>query len=150
MEQCKLAKISFEVTIPSNGYEWSKVIFNTLHNTQGILIDDICIEEVFQGAFADAGPDILNCSNDFYMTANSPDPGYSGSWSTHGGNINFSNATSPTSNTTINNGDVAHARWTVTNNSGPNTITLIDPDKDGGFENGATFASNGWTAVNSF
>lgn len=65
------------------------------------------------------------------MTANSPDPGYSGSWSTHGGNINFSNATSPTSNTTINNGDVAHARWTVTNNSGPNTITLIDPDKDG-------------------
>ncbi|MBK7525353.1 MAG: hypothetical protein IPI53_14705 [Saprospiraceae bacterium] len=143
-------KISFEVTIPSNGYEWSKVIFNTLHNTQGILIDDICIEEVFQGAFADAGPDILNCSNDFYMTANSPDPGYSGSWSTHGGNVNFSNATSPTSNTTINNGDVAHARWTVTNNSGPNTITLIDPDKDGGFENGATFASNGWTAVNSF
>ena len=28
-------------------------------------------------------------------------------------------------------------------------VTLIDPAGDGGFENGATFAANGWTAVNA-
>lgn len=142
-------KISFEVTIPSNGYEWSKVIFRTLNNTQGILIDDICIEEIFQGAFADAGSDILNCSNDFYMSANNPDPGYSGVWSALNGNVNISDASSHSSNVTINNNDVAHLRWTVTDNSGPRNIMLIDPDKDGGFENGSTFSSNGWTAVNA-
>lgn len=49
-------RYSFDFTIPSTGYEWGDFVFTTLDNTRGIVIDDMCVEEITSGATANAGP----------------------------------------------------------------------------------------------
>lgn len=44
--------------------------------------------------------------------------------------------------------DVETTDFILNNPVGGPGVTLIDPSGDGGFENGATFAANGWTVVN--
>lgn len=139
---------SFTYTVPGAGYEWSDFVFTTLHNVNGIVIDDMCIEEVTSGAAANAGNDVLACQNSTIMNANTPESGYSGNWSVISGNASISNASSPTTPVTIDSGNSARLRWTVSANPGTNTIVALDPKKEGGFENCCTAADNGWTTVN--
>ncbi|MBK8622860.1 MAG: Ig-like domain-containing protein [Saprospiraceae bacterium] len=141
-------RYSFEFTIPSTGYEWGDFLFTTYDNVNGIVIDDMCVEEVFNGAFANAGPDQFRCDNTFVMAANTPTSGYTGSWSIVSGTASVSNTTSPTSNVTISSGNSARLRWTVSG-SGSNTFFAIHPQREGGFESCCSPYDNGWTAVNN-
>ncbi|MFZ1703295.1 MAG: hypothetical protein WAT79_03055 [Saprospiraceae bacterium] len=143
-------RYSFDVTIPSSYYELSTVFFNALSNTNGIVLDDLCIEEVFSGARADAGEDQFLCSNQFQLSANAIPDQYQGSWSVVSGNATISNPTSPSSPSSITSGTNARLRWTITSNSSQNTIQLIDPENEGSFETGSTLEENGWTSVNQF
>ncbi|MBK8622946.1 MAG: Ig-like domain-containing protein [Saprospiraceae bacterium] len=141
-------RYSFEFTVPTEGYQWADFVFTTLHNTNGIVVDDMCIEEIFSGSEAAAGQDVFGCSNTVTMSANTPTSGFSGQWSVLSGNATIANPTSPTSNVTITSGTAARLRWTVSSTSGGSTITALDPKKEGGFENCCTAYDNGWTAVN--
>jgi uncharacterized protein YjdB len=141
-------RYSFDFTVPSEGYEWADFVFTTLHNTNGIVVDDMCIQEIFSGARAEAGQDIFACSNNISLSANVPASGFSGQWSVLSGNVTIANPTSPTSNVTITSGNAARLRWTVSSTSGPSTIMALDPKREGGFENCCTAYDNGWTAVN--
>jgi hypothetical protein len=141
-------RYSFDFTVPSEGYEWADFVFTTLHNTNGIVVDDMCIQEIFSGATAEAGQDIFACSNNVTLSANTPAAGFAGQWSVLSGNATIANPTSPTSNVTITSGNAARLRWTVSSTSGPSTIMALDPKREGGFENCCTASDNGWTAVN--
>ena len=141
-------RYSFEFTIPSTGYEWGDFLFTTFDNVNGIVIDDMCVEEVFNGAHADAGPDQYKCDNSFTMSANTPASGFTGSWSVVSGSASVSNVSSPTSPVTLTSGNAARLRWTMTR-SGTNTFYAINPEKEGGFESCCSPYDNGWTAVNN-
>jgi hypothetical protein len=143
-------RYSFEVTIPASMYTNGKVVFLTQSNTNGIVLDDLCFEEVLSGADAVAGEDIFNCENQFNLSARVPDSPNEGVWTVTSGNASIANPTSPQTTAAITSGDVAKLRWTV-NHPGPqNTITLIDPEREGGFELGNSFGANGWTVNNQF
>jgi hypothetical protein len=141
-------RYSFEFTIPSTGYEWGDFLFTTFDNVNGIVIDDMCVEEVFNGAHANAGPDQFKCDNTFVMAANTPASGFTGSWSVVSGTASVSNVSSPTSPVTLTSGNAARLRWTVSK-SGSNTFYAINPEKEGGFESCCSPYDNGWTAVNN-
>ncbi len=141
-------RYSFEFTIPSTGYEWGDFLFTTFDNVNGIVIDDMCVEEVFNGAHADAGPDQYKCDNSFTMSANTPASGFTGSWSVVSGSASVSNVSSPTSPVTLTSGNAARLRWTMTR-SGTNTFYAINPEKEGGFESCCSPYDNGWTEVNN-
>jgi uncharacterized protein YjdB len=141
-------RYSFDFTIPSNGYEWGDFVFTTLDNTKGIVIDDMCVEEIFSGATANAGPDIFSCSNQFTMAANSPSSGYTGNWSVVSGTATVANASLPTTSVTLTSGSSAQLRWTVSSASGTNRITALNPEGEGGFENCCDAYDNGWNAAN--
>lgn len=143
-------RYSFEVTIPSSGYTLADVLFISLSNTNGIVIDDVCVEDVSAGSAAFAGDDIFQCDNVFNLAANETSGNYSGNWSVVAGNATLSNPGSHQTQATITSGDAARLRWTVNGSGAQNTITLIDPNKEGGFEEGTSFSANGWTVVNQF
>jgi uncharacterized protein YjdB len=141
-------RYSFEVTIPSAGYEYTDFLFTTLHNVNGIVIDDMCIEEVFSASRANAGIDQFNCTNSFTLAANTPPSGYAGVWSVVSGSASVSNSSSPTSTATISSGNNARLRWTVNGTGGTRRYTAIDPATIGGFESCCSPYDNGWTAIN--
>ncbi len=141
-------RYSFDFTVPSQGYQWGDFVFTTLSNTNGIVIDDMCIEEVFSGAKAIAGPDIFGCTSTMSLSGNTPASGFSGSWSVLSGTASIASPTSPTSNVTITSGNAAKLRWTVSSTSGASTIMALDPKREGGFENCCSASDNGWTTVN--
>lgn len=148
--QLNWQRYSFEVTIPASMYSNGKVVFLTQSNTNGIVLDDLCFEEVLSGADAVAGEDLFNCENQFNLSARIPDSPNEGVWTVTSGNASIANPTSPQTTAVITSGDVAKLRWTV-NHPGPqNTITLIDPEREGGFELGNSFGANGWTVINQF
>lgn len=98
---------------------------------------------------ANAGPDQTQCGNNvFPISANTPGAGQSGTWTVVSGNATIANASSPTTTATVTSGNTATLRWTVSGAGGTSLQTHISPTTDGGFENGNTFALNGWTVVN--
>ncbi len=107
----------FEVTVPDNGYEYVDFLLTSMSNDHGIFIDDVCVTEISSGSDALAGADMLNCENSFDLQANTPPTGYSGSWSAVNGSMSFTNSNSPDTDATITSGNVATARWTVTDGS---------------------------------
>lgn len=140
---------SFEFTVPANGYQWADFVFTTLSNTNGIVIDDVCVQEIYAGSTANAGPDLHGCTGSFVMAANTPEVDHTGSWSVVSGNASVTNATSPTSGVNITSGNAARLRWTVTATGGTTPFMAINPETTGGFENCCTLADNGWTVVNN-
>ncbi|MBK8623012.1 MAG: Ig-like domain-containing protein [Saprospiraceae bacterium] len=143
-------RYSFEVTIPASMYTDGKVVLIAQSNTNGIVLDDLCFEEVSSGADASAGEDIFNCENQFDLSANIPDAQHEGTWTVTSGSASIDNPDSPQTTAQITSGDVAKLSWTVNNTNQQNTITLIDPEKEGGFELGNSFGANGWTVINQF
>ena len=139
---------SFTYQVPSSGYTWSDFVFTSLHATNGIVIDDMCIEEVSSGSYANAGEDMMNCNNQFTMSANTPTSGYTGNWSVLSGNANISDVNAPDTDVTIASGNSARLRWTVTDSGGNNASTALDPDAEGGFETCCSPESNGWSTAN--
>ncbi|MFZ1389584.1 MAG: hypothetical protein WAS34_19545, partial [Thiolinea sp.] len=111
-------RYSFDFTIPSTGYEWGDFVFTTLDNTRGIVIDDMCVEEITSGATANAGPDMFTSSNQFTMQANTPPSGYSGTWSVVSGTATISNPNSRNTNVTLTSGNAAKLRWTINTTGG--------------------------------
>lgn len=98
---------------------------------------------------ANAGSDQTQCGNNvFPISANTPGAGQSGTWTVVSGNATIANASSPTTTATVTSGSTATLRWTVSGAGGTSLQTHISPTTDGGFENGNTFALNGWTVVN--
>ncbi|MBK7524702.1 MAG: carbohydrate binding domain-containing protein [Saprospiraceae bacterium] len=142
-------RYSFDVTIPSSGYEYADFLFTTLHNVNGIVIDDMCIEEISSASRANAGPDQFNCSNAFTLAANTPPSGFAGVWSVVSGSASISNTASPTSTATISSGNNARLRWTVNGTGGTRRYTALDPADTGGFESCCSPYDNGWTAINN-
>ncbi|MFZ1703296.1 MAG: Ig-like domain-containing protein [Saprospiraceae bacterium] len=141
-------RYSFDFTVPAAGYEWSDFVFTTSSNTNGIVIDDMCIQEIFSGSIAQAGSDIFNCSNDFTMGANTPSSGYGGMWSVVSGNASIATPSSPTSNVTLSSGTAARLRWTVSATGSLTSYTALDPKGEGGFENCCSASDNGWSTSN--
>ncbi len=115
-------RYTFDITVPTSGYESIDVYFTPSSAVNGVVIDDVCITEVTTGSFANAGSDILNCSNSFTMSANAPASGFTGTWSVVSGSATIASVNSPTSTVTISSGTTATLRWTV--NSG--TCTSSD------------------------
>ncbi len=108
-------RFEIEFEIPNYGYNNFDFYFTSALGS-GILIDDVCITEISKGAEAYAGEDLYQCgTNNFTMNANTPTSGYSGSWVSKEGNINFTSPNSPTSNATITSGNVGTAYWTIGN-----------------------------------
>lgn len=104
----------YEFTIPADGYEWSDFYFTTYSDQHGILVDDLCITELDSGSEANAGADILGCTNTFNLQANTPAAGYNGTWSVESGDISISPINSPTATATMNTGSIGEVVWTVT------------------------------------
>ena len=107
-------RFEFTIYIPYAGYTYADYYFTSASATSGIVIDDVCITELSSGSEALAGADQKQCSNLFTMAANTPTAGYTGLWTVVSGNASFSSTTSPSATVTLNAGNVATLRWTVT------------------------------------
>jgi len=106
-------RYEFTFTLPEAGYTNADFFFTTYSNDHGIFVDDLCIEEIFKGAQANAGADVYNCDNVFDLEANTPPVGYSGTWSVEEGNVDLSSFSDPTATATITSGNMATLRWTI-------------------------------------
>ncbi len=104
---------SFDFTVTSESIEWSNFLFTSLSNDFGIVVDDICVSEVSSGSEALAGPDQYACTNGFQMDAVSPNAGYTGTWSVVNGTASIAAINSINSPVTIDAGNIATLRWTV-------------------------------------
>lgn len=111
-------RYDFIFTVPGNGYQWGDFYFTSGDATTGIVIDDVCISEIYAGSSALAGLDQYGCSNVFRMEATTPAAGYTGTWSVASGTASITSPNSPTSQVTITSGTTAYLTWTVTNSSG--------------------------------
>ncbi len=111
-------RYDFIFTVPGNGYSWGDFYFTSLDTNTGIVIDDVCITEIYAGSSALAGADQFGCSNVFRMEANTPPSGYTGTWSVASGTATISSPNSPTSQVTITSGSSAALTWTVSDGSG--------------------------------
>ncbi|MBK8110725.1 MAG: carbohydrate binding domain-containing protein [Saprospiraceae bacterium] len=105
-------------TVPGNGYSWGDFYFTSLDANTGIVIDDVCISEIYAGSSALAGADQFGCSNVFRLEANTPASGYTGTWSVASGTATITSPNSPTSQVTITSGSTAALTWTVSDGSG--------------------------------
>lgn len=108
----------FDVEIPDNGYYWGDFYFTSKDNTHGIVVDDVCITQLSQGATAIAGADQSGCDNVFQLSANSASPGFTGGWTVTSGNVSVSPTDSESATATINSGNVASLEWTLTDGDG--------------------------------
>jgi trimeric autotransporter adhesin len=107
-------EIEFEV--PVSGYNYADFYFTTGLAEGGVLIDDLCITEISNGSESISNYDLNNCgTNSFTLNSNQPSPGFTGTWSSRGNNVSFSNINSPTAVATITTGDVATLKWSVAN-----------------------------------
>ncbi len=104
---------TFTFTIPSGDYNELEIVFTSLSDFHGIMVDDLCIMEISAGSKALAGPDQSDCINSFTMAANTPTAGYTGTWTVVSGNANITTPNSPTTEASISSGSSATLRWTV-------------------------------------
>jgi choice-of-anchor A domain-containing protein len=111
-------RYDFIFTVPGNGYSWGDFYFTSLDSNTGIVIDDVCISEIYSGSSALAGADQFGCSNVFRMEAITPPAGFTGTWSVASGTATISSPNSPTSQVTITSGSTAALNWTVSDGSG--------------------------------
>ena len=111
-------RYDFIFTVPGNGYSWGDFYFTSLDSNTGIVIDDVCISEIYSGSSALAGADQYGCSNVFRMEAITPPAGFTGTWSVASGTATISSPNSPTSQVTITSGSTAALTWTVSDGSG--------------------------------
>ena len=111
-------RYSFDITIPTSGYTWADFYFTSKDSDHGIAVDDVCITMIDPGAEALAGPDQHGCDNTFDLVANTPSPGYNGSWSVLSGDASVTPTNSPTAIATINSGSAASLLWTVDDGTG--------------------------------
>lgn len=111
-------RYDFIFTIPGTGYSWGDFYFTSLDANTGIVIDDVCITEIYAGSSALAGADQFGCSNVFRMEAITPPAGFTGTWSVASGTATIASPNSPTSQVTITSGTTAALTWTVSDGSG--------------------------------
>lgn len=108
-----------DIVIPENGYEHINFYFTSVDNNNGVVLDDVCITEISDGASANAGADQSKCTNTFTLAANTPPTGFTGVWSVTSGSATISNINSPTATATVSS-TAATLRWTVTSPTGCN------------------------------
>ena len=107
-------RVETYITVPDNGFTWADFYFTSLSNTNGVVLDDVCITSEDTGSFADAGDDIYECQNGFYLNANTPASGFTGTWSVESGSVSISNSNNPQSYMSFTSGTTALLKWTVT------------------------------------
>ncbi len=134
---------TFDVTISDNGYDNGDFIFTTKSDVNGILIDDVCIMEVSKGSIATAGPDQFGCSNAFVLNGNTPETGFTGTWSVVSGSANITSVNQPNSTASISSGNVATLRWTVSDGACSSYDEVVMA-----YENGLALTVNSETICN--